>query len=161
MAMTPSAQVDGARRRSLTRRLWADLTRTKRRWTWGLLALVLPLMLPVSVLAQTDGASPPKAAEPQRDISVDLTDLNRIDLGKLQFGSTCAAYCHGSEGRGGRAPAFLGRSDFDPHNAYRVIRDGRRGAGGVMPPFGQAFSETQIWELVAYLQHLALQPAKP
>lgn len=90
--------------------------------------------------------------------SFDLTDEARIAAGKKRFGSTCAAYCHGSEGVGGRAPSMKGNAHFTPESAYKVIAEGRRGAD-VMPPWGSAFSSEQIWELVAYLQVLSKQPA--
>lgn len=88
----------------------------------------------------------------------DLAEPARIEAGKLRFGASCAAYCHGSEGSGGRAPAFKGRDDFDPVFAFQIITKGRRGAD-IMPPWGNAYSPEEIWELVAYLQFLAAQPA--
>lgn len=90
----------------------------------------------------------------------DLADPARISVGKRRFGSTCAAYCHGAEGEGGKTPRFKGRADFAPAAAFRTISEGRRGTD-VMPPWGKAFSPEQIWELVAYLKFLAEQPAPP
>jgi mono/diheme cytochrome c family protein len=95
------------------------------------------------------------AAEPP----FDLKDPARIDTGKLRFGSNCAAYCHGNEGSGGKTPAFKGRKDFSAAEAYKVISEGRRGAD-IMPPWGKAFTPDEIWELVAYLQHLSTLPAQ-
>lgn len=89
----------------------------------------------------------------------DLADPARIDAGKRRFGSTCAAYCHGNEGSGGKTPAFRGRTDFVAAEAYKVIVEGRRGAD-IMPPWGNAFKPEEIWELVAYLQHLSTLPAQ-
>lgn len=83
----------------------------------------------------------------------DLTDPARIDAGRRRFNKTCAGYCHGFEGVGGRAPDFKGRTDLSADEEFRTITTGRQGAD-VMPPWGAAFSEEQIWELVAYLQHL-------
>lgn len=85
----------------------------------------------------------------------DLTDAKRIEAGKLRFGTSCAAYCHGSEGMGGRAPRFKGRTDFDPAFAFKTITLGKRGGTDVMPAWGGAYNPEEIWELVAYLQHLA------
>lgn len=87
----------------------------------------------------------------------DLADPVRIKAGKVRFGATCAPYCHGSEGSGGKAPAFKGRSDFVAESAFRTITTGRRGSD-IMPPWGKTFKPEEIWELVAYLQHLAGQP---
>ncbi|MCO5401713.1 c-type cytochrome [Ralstonia soli] len=88
-----------------------------------------------------------------------LNDPARIENGRKRFGSTCAAYCHGNGGEGGRAPSFTGRTDFVPADGFKTITEGRTGAD-VMPPWGKTFSSEQIWELVAYLQYLAKQPEK-
>jgi len=87
-----------------------------------------------------------------------LDDAARIEAGRKRFNKTCAGYCHGFEGKGGRAPDFKGRTDLPPQFAFDTITNGRRGAD-VMPPWGGAFSAEQIWELVAYLQYLGQQPA--
>lgn len=89
----------------------------------------------------------------------DLDDGARIARGKARFASTCAAYCHGAEGIGGRAPSFKGNPHFTPDAAFKTITEGRRGASDVMPPWGNAFTPEQIWELVAYLKVLSVQPA--
>ena len=86
----------------------------------------------------------------------DLEDQARIDAGKRRFAKTCAGYCHGYEGVGGRAPDFKGRTDLPADVAYETISKGRQGAD-VMPPWGNAFTHEQIWELVAYLQYLGKQ----
>lgn len=86
----------------------------------------------------------------------DLGDQTRIDAGKRRFAKTCAGYCHGFEGVGGRAPDFKGRTDLPAELAYETISKGRQGAD-VMPPWGNAFSNEQIWELVAYLMYLGKQ----
>lgn len=87
----------------------------------------------------------------------DLADPARIEAGRKRFAKTCAGYCHGHEGVGGRAPDFKGRTDLGPQLTFDTISKGRTGAD-VMPPWGDAFSEEQIWELVAYLQYLGRQP---
>jgi len=86
----------------------------------------------------------------------DLNDETRIAAGKRRFAKTCAGYCHGFEGVGGRAPDFKGRTDLPAEVAYETIYKGRQGAD-VMPPWGNAFTNEQIWELVAYLQYLGKQ----
>lgn len=100
------------------------------------------------------GADEPPAAHP----AFSLEDPARILAGRKRFGSTCAAYCHGAEGEGGKTPKFKGKSDFMPAEAFKVITEGRTGTD-VMPPWGKAFTPEQIWELVAYLQYLSRQPA--
>lgn len=85
-----------------------------------------------------------------------LDDEARIEAGRRRFGRTCAAYCHGAEGSGGRAPAFKGNTRLTPEDAFKTITEGRRGAD-IMPPWGSAFTPEQIWELVAYLRVLSRQ----
>lgn len=89
----------------------------------------------------------------------DLKDPERIEAGHKRFNKTCAGYCHGYEGVGGRAPDFKGRDDLTAEDMYQTIYHGREGAD-VMPPWGGALSDEIIWELVAYLQYLGTQPAE-
>jgi mono/diheme cytochrome c family protein len=90
----------------------------------------------------------------------DLEDGVRIEAGKKRFAANCAAYCHGSEGTGGRTPSFKGNLQFSAPSAYKVIAEGRRRGPDVMPPWRSSFTPEQIWELVAYLQYLSKQPAQ-
>jgi mono/diheme cytochrome c family protein len=83
----------------------------------------------------------------------DLAEGARIDAGKALYMRTCAGYCHGGDGAGGRAPSFKNRDDLDPSYAYKTIVNGRV-ASDVMPVFGHTFSSDQVWELVAYLKFL-------
>lgn len=86
------------------------------------------------------------------DIPIDLSDASRIEAGKERYHSTCADFCHG------HTPVlFVGRP-IEPHHAFQAIFDGGRGATP-MPPWGDVFSEEEIWELVAYLNYLGKQPA--
>ncbi|WP_428423713.1 c-type cytochrome [Methylibium sp.] len=89
----------------------------------------------------------------------DLSDAARIEIGKKRFNSTCAAYCHGAEGEGGKTPPFRGNKDLTPQIAFKTITEGRRGTD-IMPPWGNGFTPEQIWELVAYINFLTTQPPK-
>jgi mono/diheme cytochrome c family protein len=134
------------------------LTRTVSAGLVAAAALAPPL---APAAAPPAGAATVPAAEPVAAPAADkppfsLSDPARIEAGKSRFGATCAAYCHGSGGVGGRAPSFKGRSDFVPAAAFQTITEGRRGAD-IMPPWGKAFSPEQIWELVAYLNWLSQQ----
>lgn len=106
--------------------------------------------------APDDAGSKPEAdtqPEERSSIPIDLGDPKRIEAGKERFHSTCADFCHGHE------PAlFIGRP-VDPHYAFNTIREGGKGATP-MPPWGDVFSQEEIWELVAYLEHLGKVPAK-
>ncbi len=87
----------------------------------------------------------------------DLSDPARIEAGRLRFSGSCTGYCHGNEGRGGRAAGFLNRNDFDADYAFNTILNGRRDSGVIMPQWGTTYSPDEIWELVAYLHFLSLQ----
>ena len=106
---------------------------------------------------QVDSGRAGHAAAAVPDAPFDLADPARIEAGRKRFNKTCAGYCHGFEGKGGRAPDFKGRTDLPPSFMFETISKGRTGAD-VMPPWGGAFSTEQIWELVAYLQFLGRQP---
>lgn len=108
--------------------------------------------------AAAPAAPAPDALVPAPDAIApfDLSDTDRIAAGRRRFNKNCAGYCHGYEGVGGRAPDFRGRTDLPAEAAFRTISEGRRGAD-VMPPWGNAYSAEQIWELVAYLMHLGAQ----
>lgn len=86
----------------------------------------------------------------------DLSDNSRINIGKKRFNSTCAAYCHGAEGGGGKV-AFKGNLELTPERIYRSILMGKAGAD-IMPPWGRTFTSVEIWELTAYISYLTKQP---
>ena len=88
-----------------------------------------------------------------------LDDPDRIAAGRKRFNKTCAGYCHGFDGSGGRAPDFKGRPNLDPQFLYDTIYHGREGTE-VMPSWGDALPPNTIWELVAFLRHLGQQPAE-
>ncbi|BAL26101.1 cytochrome c [Azoarcus sp. KH32C] len=125
-------------------------------------SLLLSLLVGLSFNCAAVGPPAPDAA---RDVEApggqvaapfDLADPARIEAGRKRFNKTCAGYCHGFEGVGGRAPDFKGRKDLPIQVMFETITKGRVGAD-VMPPWGAAFSAEQIWELVAYLQYLGTQ----
>ncbi len=117
------------------------------------------LTLVVAGLAATFALGSVRAAEAAGAATppFDLLDASRIAVGKLRFASTCAAYCHGAEGVGGRAPSFKDNPYFESSAAFKTITEGRRSTD-IMPPWGKTFTAEQIWELVAYLQFLSKQP---
>lgn len=123
-------------------------------------AAVLPLLAqsaaPPAGAEAVPVAAAPMAAPAAHTPPFSLDDPARVEAGKGRFGATCAAYCHGSGGVGGRAPSFKGRSDFVPAEAFKVITEGRRGTD-IMPPWGKTFTQEQVWELVAYLNWLSTQ----
>lgn len=139
-------------------------TMTERSGTSRFPFLLAAITICAGVALGGAAAGPAAAAAPAPTVALasqapfDLGDPHRIETGRKRFNRTCAGYCHGHEGVGGRAPDFKGRTDLSPELAFDVISHGREGAE-VMPPWGQAFSAEQIWELVAYLMHLGRQGA--
>lgn len=108
---------------------------------------------PVFALASLLIAAPPLSAGDPPQPPFDLSDPQRVEAGKARFHSTCADFCHGHE------PAlFIGRK-IEPAYAHDTIVNGGRGATP-MPPWGDVFTDEEIWELVAYLQYLGEQTPK-
>jgi mono/diheme cytochrome c family protein len=93
-----------------------------------------------------------RAEEPQ------LTDPGLIEAGRQRFDQACT-YCHGKEGAGGKTKSFKGRQDLDAHAVFDTISNGRKRGANIMPPWKNALSETQIWELTAYILSLGNAPA--
>ena len=111
---------------------------------------LLPLSTSAEVLLAIDDKQ--GAANP----SFELSDPARINIGKKRFNSTCAAYCHGAEGSGGKV-AFKGNLELTPERIYKSILMGKSGAD-IMPPWGRTFTSEEIWELTAYVSYLTKQP---
>ncbi|RTL56408.1 MAG: cytochrome c [Rhodocyclaceae bacterium] len=107
-----------------------------------------------------DAQSSSQPSEQSTEPPFDLADPSRIAAGKARFGSTCAAYCHGFEGSGGKTPAFRGRKDFKPAELFKTITEGRR-VEDVMPAWGNSYSAEKRWELVAYIMSLADESIRP
>lgn len=80
-------------------------------------------------------------------------DAARIDAGARRFAQSCA-FCHGSAGAGGNAPALRGRTDLTPADIETTIKNGRQRGASVMPAWKGALSDAQIGELTAYLVSL-------
>ncbi len=110
------------------------------------LLVLAPVALCVgAVLAQqvpSDTVRNPLAADPQA-----------AALGQQVYNGTCQT-CHGASGQGDRAPALTsatfahGNEDAD---LFHTIRAGVPGTQ--MPPFAR-LSDTQVWQLVAYIRSI-------
>lgn len=92
-------------------------------------------------------------AELLHDAQVPIGDAAAIELGKAKYGEKCGGFCHGSGGKGARAPCLVcgrfkrGAKDSD---LIRNITDGVAGTG--MGAFGGMYSPDEIKALVAYLR---------
>ncbi|MEJ2470513.1 MAG: cytochrome c [Desulfuromonadales bacterium] len=129
----------------------------------GLLGLIAVLCV--------SGCSDTQVNYPDRQMPAGLmSDQNQLEAGKTLFMNKCA-HCHGkpSEGRSDRAaffeppaPDFTDKhfQEMDPAYLYWRIDVGKtvepyRSQGSVMPAWGVHLSETQIWQLVAYIRSRA------
>ena len=123
------------------------------RWAGGLLEVAL-------VAALLFGARAAVCAGPDRNAlpTPQLSDPSLVELGRQRFDQACT-YCHGKEGTGGKTRSFKGRKDLQARAVYDTIANGRRRGANIMPPWKNALSETQIWELVAYILSLSSAPA--
>lgn len=91
----------------------------------------------------------------------DLADDARVAAGARAFGEMCAG-CHGAPGR----EPVLGAQDMNPPppdlskvvrqgkpaELFWVIKHGLRMTG--MPAWGHTHSDSQLWELVAFIERL-------
>jgi mono/diheme cytochrome c family protein len=91
---------------------------------------------------------------------------DQVTRGASVYRTTCAvSYCHGPEGRAGRAPALAGRR-FDPATVARIAAGGIPNTG--MPSFGAQLKPEEIGAVAAYIVSLnatgqpeASKPAAP
>jgi predicted ferric reductase/mono/diheme cytochrome c family protein len=88
------------------------------------------------------------------------TSPEQVARGKELFALICAT-CHGAAGDGSGLPgaanftdqAFM--SNEDPLKLFEAIHDGV--AGKSMPPWGDRFSQNEIWALVSFLRTFAYE----
>ncbi|MGD1968611.1 MAG: cytochrome c [Desulfobacterales bacterium] len=118
-------------------------------WTWSIIVLI-----PVALFAH-DWNAPEKAAQRPNPVPKDAAAIER---GQKLYQQFCAN-CHGKNGQGdGPLAAAL-----NPKPANLAARAGHHTDGdfawkvangrGVMPGFKNQLKETQIWELVHYIQN--------
>lgn len=97
------------------------------------------------------------AGEEQAEGSVDsekiLADPQSVEIGKKKFSALCA-YCHGSEGSGGKARTLQGRDDLKAEYVFNTITNGRKRGSYNMPPWPN-LPEQLRWQLTAYILHLS------
>ena len=96
-------------------------------------------------------AIPSQAAE-MTPPPIDLADEAHLQAGEKRFAQNCA-YCHGASGVGGKVKKLQCR-DLEPDYLLETITYGIPGGASVMPPWGDAFNETELWELIAYVRSL-------
>lgn len=97
-------------------------------------------------------ARPTSVAYADDDLAVP-SDAATIDLGKERYGAKCGGFCHGSGGKGGRAPCLIcGKFKRGGTNAELVknITEGVKNTA--MGAFGEVYSRDEIVAIVAYLR---------
>ncbi len=94
-----------------------------------------------------------RADDAAGDLAVPVDDPAAVALGKEKYSAKCGGFCHGSGGKGARAPCIVcGRYKRGGTNAELVknIADGIPGTP--MGAFGEVYSRDEIIALVAYLR---------
>lgn len=93
-----------------------------------------------------------EGAEAVNDIALP-TDDAAIALGKTRFGEKCGGFCHGSGGKGGRAPCLIcgkfKRGGKDSQIAANITNGVE---GTAMGAFGGVLSKEEVLAVVAYLR---------
>lgn len=94
-----------------------------------------------------------QAEDAADDIAVPMDDPAAVALGKEKYGAKCGGFCHGSGGKGARAPCIVcGRYKRGGTNAELVKNIANGIPGTPMGAFGEVYSRDEIIALVAYLR---------
>jgi mono/diheme cytochrome c family protein len=105
---------------------------------------VLPIALPAQQAAKPAPGPGGRTEAPAPEASP-----NDID-GEQMFATLCG-FCHQDGGRkGGKAPKLAGSNRSDEYLIDRI----KKGKPGAMPAFGKAFSDGQIYAILAYIRGL-------
>ena len=81
------------------------------------------------------------------------SDAETISLGKDRYGAKCAGFCHGSAGKGGRAPCLIcGKFKRGGTNADLIKNITEGVKNSPMGAFGEVYSRDEIVAIVAYLR---------
>lgn len=120
------------------------------------LSLVVALALPIAGSgAGNDSDIPPV----DKSAGVDLRDPEVIRRGMDMLSSICGGYCHGTAGRGYKAPPLRNRPDLSTDSLLATIKYGRKRAGRLMPAWSGTLSEAEMWTVIAAI--VSLRDAEP
>ncbi len=128
------------------------------------IGLVLGLAAPFAALAADEPAPAPVKVESSNPLS---GDKEAIDLGRRLFGDWCSV-CHGvkanGESRFGAYAANLTKFWRGHKEFTQIVKNGRTGQLGMMPPFGKApdylvLDDDSINKIGAFLETLAVEGA--
>lgn len=99
------------------------------------------------VASQARGAD--ELPPPEKTGGVDLSSPAVIERGLKLINTACGGYCHGTEGRGLKAPSLRNRTDLAWNSIHATITYGRKRAGKMMPAWKGSISDEDIWSAVA------------
>ncbi|MBI3529135.1 MAG: cytochrome c [Betaproteobacteria bacterium] len=117
-----------------------------------ILFALLVLFFPVAMLVAAE--SDPDVPPPDKAAGVDLRDSEVVQKGMNILSSICGGYCHGTEGRGFKAPSLRNRTDLNVDSLRTIILNGRKRAGKLMPPWNGVLSEQEVWTVIAAIVSL-------
>jgi mono/diheme cytochrome c family protein len=119
----------------------------QRRTSWRALASILAVFCTICLSGSV------RAEDAAGDIAVPMDDPAAVELGKEKYSAKCGGFCHGSGGKGARAPCIVcGRYKRGGTNAELVKNIANGIAGTPMGAFGEVYSRDEIIALVAYLR---------
>lgn len=97
-----------------------------------------------------------RAAEEGAEVVNDIampTDEAAIAIGKTRFGEKCGGFCHGSGGKGGRAPCLIcGKFKRGGKDSQIAANIANGMEGTAMGAFKDALTKDEILAVVAYLR---------
>lgn len=108
----------------------------------------------VAMAPTEPGPTPPPAAPSTRPSDDLLRRADWIAAGRAKFISVCS-YCHGSKGDAGKVKSFTERENWDPQIIHDTIVNGRTRGANVMPPWGGAIPDEEIWRIVSYIKSVS------
>jgi len=83
-----------------------------------------------------------------------MHDPEVVQKGMNMLSSICGGYCHGTEGRGFKAPSLRNRTDLNVDPMRTIILNGRKRAGKLMPGWNGVLSEQEVWTVIAAIVSL-------
>ncbi len=115
----------------------------------------VPVPTPTAAPPTATPAPPTATAEPATVApAADGTGAaGDVQAGADLYAANCAA-CHGQKGEGGIAPS-LASLQLTADEIVAIVRDGKQGDEGAMPPFGSRLSDQEVQNLAAFVLSLA------
>ncbi len=103
----------------------------------------------IASVATTYAWSADELPAPDKTGGVDLGNPEVIQRGLKLLNTACGGYCHGTDGRGLKAPSLRNRTDLAWNSLHATITNGRKRAGKMMPAWKGSIPDDDIWAAVA------------